>query len=120
MKGYLVLQSHIYSVESIGSYNVFELEATDPAVRIDMLNALISIVNDGSISVWANLLDWDSYEFIVSKGFQPIQHARNVKDYTLTMLIHPISIPVDKLYIQGIDLLDKDNWDFKMTYMHDH
>lgn len=120
MKGYLVLQSHIYGVESIGSYNVFELEATDPAVRMDLLSALISIVNDGSISVWTNLLDRDSCEFIVSKGFQPVQHARNVKEYKLTMLIHPIGIRDDELTIQGVDLLDKDNWDFKMTYMHDH
>ena len=37
LKGYLVLQSHLYSMESGGTHNIFELEATNSSIKIELL-----------------------------------------------------------------------------------
>ncbi|MEW6144884.1 MAG: hypothetical protein AB1598_07700 [Thermodesulfobacteriota bacterium] len=120
LKGYLVLQSHLYSLESLGTYNIFELEAINSSVKIDLLNAVISIINEGSITVWTNMLDQDSYEFLVSNGFKEKNSAKIINETTRTMLIRPIGKHDDKIEFQGLNLLDADNWDFKMILMHDH
>jgi len=120
MKGYLVLQNHIYGVESIGSYNLFELEATTPQIKIELLKAMISIMKDGAISVWKNMLDQDSYEYLVSKGFREESIRESINTPARHMLIRPIGKHNDKIEFQGLNLLDENNWDFKMIYMHDH
>ena len=120
LKGYLVLQSHLYSIESLGTYNIFELEATNSSIKIELLDAMISIMNDGSISVWTNMLDQDSYEFLVSKGFKEENSTKSVNEHTRIMLIRPIGKHDEKIEFQGLNLLDADNWDFKMILMHDH
>lgn len=120
LKGYLVLQSHLYSIESLGTYNIFELEATDSSIKIELLNAMTSIMNDVSISVWTNMLDQVSYEFLESKGFKEENSAKSVKEHSRTILIRPIGKHDEKIEFQGLNLLDADNWDFKMILMHDH
>ncbi|MEW6144885.1 MAG: GNAT family N-acetyltransferase [Thermodesulfobacteriota bacterium] len=113
MKGYLVLQSFIYSPESIGSHNIFELQATDPSIKIELLNALISIVNSGSISIWASMLDKDIYDYLASQGFKE-------SDYTQTVMIWAINKHIHNMEFQGLNLADEKNWDLQMIYMHDH
>ncbi len=120
LKGYLVLQSHLYSVESGGTHNILELEATNSSIKIELLKSLISLMNSGSISIWANILDQDSYEFLVSQGFNDNNSAKSVKDPPRTILIRPIGKHNNKIEFQGLDLLDAKNWDLKMIYMHDH
>lgn len=120
LKGYLVLQSHLYSIESIGTYNILELEASNPSIKIELLNSAISIINEGSISVWTNMLDQDSYDFLTSKGFTEGNAEKSVNNPPRIMLIRPIGKHDDKFEFQGLNLLDSDNWDFKMILMHDH
>jgi hypothetical protein len=113
LKGYLVLQSYIYSTESIGSHNIFELEAADSSIKVELLNALISIVNSGSISVWTSMLDRDVYDYLASQGFKE-------SDYTQTVMIRAIGEYIHKMEFQGLNLADEKNWDLQMIYMHDH
>lgn len=120
LKGYLVLQSHLYSIESLGTFKILELEASNSSIKIELLNAVISIMNEGSISVWSNMLDQDSYEFLASKGFKEENSTKSVQDSLRTMLIRPIGKHDDEIVFQGLNLLDSDNWDFKMILMHDH
>ena len=120
LKGYLVLQSHLYSIESGGTHNIFELEATNSSIKIELLNSLISLMNSGSISIWANMLDQASYEFLVSQGFKDNNSAKSVKDPPRTILIRPIGKHNNKIEFQGLDLLDAKSWDLKMIYLHDH
>jgi hypothetical protein len=120
LKGYLVLQSHLYSIESLGAFKILELEASNSSIKIELLNAVISIMNEGSISVWSNMLDQDCYEFLASKGFKEENSTKSVQDPLRTMLIRPIGKHDDKIEFQGLNLLDSDNWDFKMILLHDH
>ena len=119
LKGYLVLQSHLYSMESGGSHNIFELEATDSSIKIELLNTLISLMNSGSISTWANMLDRDSYDFLVSKGFKEDNSAKSVKKPPRTILIRLLGQDNNKIEFQGLNLLDSKSWDYKMIYLHD-
>lgn len=114
-----MLQSLLYSTESGGSHNIFELEAADPSIKIELLNTLISLMNSGSISTWANMLDRDSHDFLVSRGFKEDNSAKGIEP-PRTMLIRPLGKDNDKFEFQGLNLLDANNWDFKMIYMHDH
>ena len=96
LKGYLVLQSLLYSTESGGSHNIFELEAADPSIKIELLNTLISLMNSGSISTWVNMLDRDSHDFLVSRGFKEDNSAKGIEP-PRTMLIRPLGKDNDKL-----------------------
>ncbi len=120
LKGYLVLQSLLHSVKFGGVHNIFELEATDPSIKIELLNTLISLMNSGSISTWVNMLDRDSHDFLLSRGFGEENSAKGVKEPPRTMLIRPLGEYNDKYEFQGLNLLDANNWDFKMIYVHDH
>jgi hypothetical protein len=120
LKGYLVLQSHIYNAESIGSHNIFELEATNSSIKIELLNALISVVKSGSISIWANMLDQDSYDFLISHGFKGVNSTNRGNEYYQRFLIRAIGTHDGKVSFHGLNLLDVDNWDLKMIYFHDH
>lgn len=119
LKGYLVLQSHVYSMESGGSHNILELEAADSSIKIELLNTLLTLMNSGSISTWGNMLDQDSYDFLVSRGFEE-DSAKGVKEPPRTVLIRPLNEHYNKIEFRGLNLLDANNWDFQMTYMHDH
>jgi hypothetical protein len=119
LKGYLVLQSHIYSMESGGAHNIFELEATDSSIKIELLNTLISLIDSGSISTWVNMLDRDSYDFLVSKGFKEDSSAKSIKNSPRTILIRLLGKDNNKLEFQGLNLLDSTSWDYKMIYLHD-
>ena len=119
LKGYLVLQSHLYSLESGGVHNILELEATDASIRIELLNTLISLMNSGSISIWTNMLDRESFNFLVSRGFKEDNSAKSVKEPPRTILIRPLGQDIKKIEFQGLDLLDARSWDFKMINIHD-
>ncbi len=120
LKGYLVLQSHLYSVEPGGSHNIFELEATGPSVRIELLDALMSLVDSGSISAWVSMLDRDSYDFLLSRGFKEDNSTKSVKEVPRTMMLRPLDGHDNKIEFRGLSLLEANSWDFKMLYMHDH
>jgi hypothetical protein len=66
------------------------------------------------------MLDQDSYEFLASKGFKEENSTKSVQYPLRTMLIRPIGKHDDKIEFQGLNLLDSDNWDFKMILLHDH
>ena len=119
LKGYLTLQSHIYSMESGGAHNIFELEATDSSIKIELLNTLISLIDSGSISTWVNMLDRDSYDFLVSKGFKEDSSAKSIKNPPRTILIRLLGKDNNKLEFHGLNLLDSTGWDYKMIYLHD-
>ena len=119
LKGYLVLQSHLYRMDSGGVHNIFELEATDASIRIELLNTLISLMNSGSISIWTNMLDRESFNFLVSRGFKEDNSAKSIKDPPRTILIRPLGQDINKIEFQGLDLLDARSWDFKMINIHD-
>lgn len=120
LKGYLVLQSHLYSLESGGSHNILELEAADSSIRIGLLNSLISVMNSGSISIWTSMLDKVSCDFLISNGFKEDNSTNSVKEHTKTILIWPIGDHNDKMEFQGLNLPDAQSWNLKMVYMHDH
>ncbi len=120
LKGYLVLQSHLYSVESGGAHSIFELEATDASIKIELLNTLISLMNSGSISTWANMLDRDSYDFLVSKGFKEDNLPKSAKEPPQTILVRLLGQENNKIEFQGLNLLDSKSWDYKMIYLHDY
>ncbi len=107
-------------MESGGARNIFELEATDSSIKIELLNALLSLIESGSISTWANMLDRDSYDFLVSNGFKEDSSAKSVKNPHRTILVRLLGKDNNKLEFQGLNLLDANNWDFKMIYVHDH
>lgn len=119
LKGYLVLQSHIYSMESGGAHNIFELEAAGSSIKVELLNTLISLMDSGSISTWANMLDRDSYDFLVSKGFKVDSSAKSIKNPPRTILIRLLGKDNNNLEFQGLNLLDSTGWDYKMIYLHD-
>ncbi len=119
LKGYLVLQSHKYGDAAIGTYNIFELEATNSLIKIELLDFLLSITKSGSISVWKTMLDQETYNFAVSKGFVSDKTTPSAKEPPLTILIRQIDKDNDMRF-QGLNLLDGGNWDLKMVYMHDH
>jgi hypothetical protein len=120
LKGYLVLQSHLYSMESGGTHNIFELEAADSSIKIELIDTLISLMNSGSISTWANMLDRDSYDFLVSRGFKEDNSKKSVRYTPRTILIRPLGKDNNKVEFQGLNLLDAKSWDYKMIYLHDH
>lgn len=120
LKGYLVLQSHLYSMESGGAHNIFELEATDSSIRIELLNTLISLIDSGSVSTWVNMLDRDSHDFLVSRGFKEDSSAKSIKDSPRTILIRLLGKDNNKVEFQGLNLLDSTSWDYKMIYLHDY
>ncbi len=120
LKGYLVLQSHKYSMESGGAHNIFELEATDSSIKIELLNTLLSLIDFGSISTWINMLDRDSYDFLASKGFKEDNSTISVENLHRTILIRLLGKDNNKLEFQGLNLLDAKSWDYKMIYLHDH
>lgn len=119
LKGYLVLQSHLYSMEPGGVHNILELEAAVPSIRIELLNALMSLMDSGSISIWATMLDRESRDFLISKGFEE-EAINSVNEPRRTMLLRPLGGQSDTMGFQGLNLLDANSWDFKMIYMHDH
>ncbi len=119
LKGYLVLQSHLYSMEPGGVHNILELEAAVPSIRIELLNALMSLMDSGSISIWATMLDRESRDFLISKGFEE-EAINSVNEPRRTMLLRPLGGQSDTMEFQGLNLLDANSWDFKMIYMHDH
>lgn len=120
LKGYLVLQSHLYSMESGGTHNIFELEAADSSIKIELIDTLISLMNSGSISTWANMLDRDSYDFLVSRGFKEDNSKKSVRYTPRSILIRPLGKDNNKVEFQGLNLLDAKSWDYKMIYLHDH
>jgi hypothetical protein len=106
-------------MESGGAHNIFELEATDSSIKIELLNTLISLIDSGSISTWVNMLDRDCYDFLVSKGFKEDSSAKSIKNSPRTILIRLLGKDNNKLEFQGLNLLDSTSWDYKMIYLHD-
>jgi hypothetical protein len=120
LKGYLVLQSHLYSMEPGGVHNILELEAAVPSIKIELLNTLIPLIDSGSVSTWVNMLDRDSHDFLVSRGFKEDSSAKSIKDPPRTILIRLLGKDNNKVEFQGLNLFDSTSWDYKMIYLHDY
>lgn len=115
LNGYLVLQSQIdYSNQN---FHLIELEGVNTSVKIELLTHLIETIPSGSVSVWENMLDDDTYEYLISLGFQRESENRGVKDTIQTILVKPLG---DYGFeYEGMNLLDPEVWDLKMIYLHD-
>jgi len=119
LKGYLVLQSHVYSMEYGGSRNILELEGSDSRVKTVLLKALLSLVNSGTISIWGSMLDEAGREYLLSEGFGD-DSAKGTGGSPHTVMLRPFGEGNDEVRFRGLNLLDAKSWDFIMTSMNDH
>lgn len=119
LKGYLVLGNNGLLIQDYDTYKIFELEAATSPIKIELLNHLINTIDSGTISVWESMLDQDCLDYLISQGFTKGNLRKSVKDYTQTVLIKPLDND-NRFKYQGLNLLDSQNWDLKMSYVHDY
>jgi hypothetical protein len=119
LKGYLVLQSHVYSMEYGGSHNILELEGIDSHVKTELLKSLLSLVNSGTISIWSNMLDEAGRDYLASAGFKD-DLAKGTGEFPHTVMLRPLGKGGYEIEFNGLNLLDAISWDFIMTSMNDY
>lgn len=120
LKGYLVLGNNGLLIGDYETYNIFELEAANSQIKIELLNHLIKIMDFGTISVWERMLDQDCIDYLITQGFIEGNLRKSVKDFTQTILIKSLGKDNNRCEYKSLNLLDSQNWDLKMTYVHDY
>jgi GNAT superfamily N-acetyltransferase len=116
LRGYLVAQTPLFMPGSMGNFNVLELEGENPEIKQELMKALLSLLDYRSTTVWSGMLDENVRQYLMASGFKERGPAKSVAEFGETVLISTTGKDNDKIEFRGIDLLDIDNWDFKMTY----
>ncbi len=116
LKGYLVAQTPLHTDNSRNNYNVLELEGENPEIKIVLLSYLIKLMGSRTITVWSNTLESFCIDYLISKGFSTASPASNVSIDSPHVIIKATYNSKGKIDYKGVDLLDINNWDLKMTY----
>lgn len=116
LRGYLVAQTPLFMPGSMGNFNVLELEGQSPEIKKELMKALMSLLDFRSATVWSGMLDDNVRQYLMASGFKERRTAKSVAEFNETVLISTTGRDNDKIEFRGLDLLDVNNWDFKMTY----
>lgn len=115
LAGYLALQA--YRPFPDRGVNIVDWEASDPAVRRDLLRAAIDWGGFGQLSLWSMSLDADTRRLVEHAGFVPAARERLVRQGP-ALLVRVIGSPPDRgaPTLGARPLLDPGAWDLRMLY----
>lgn len=116
LRGYLVAQTPLFMPGSMGNFNVLELEGESPEIKQELMKALLSLLDYRSTTIWSGMLDENVRQYLMASGFKEKSPAKSVAEFNEAVLISTTDKDNDKIEFRGLNLLDIDNWDFKMTY----
>jgi len=116
LRGYLVAQTPLFMAGSMGSFNVLELEGQSPEIKKELMKALLSLLDFRSATVWSGMLDDSVRRYLMASGFRERSTTKSVAEFNETVLISTTGRDNERIEFHGTNLLDVNNWDFKMTY----
>jgi hypothetical protein len=116
LRGYLVAQTPLFMPGSMGNFNVLELEGQSPEIKKELMKGLLSLLDFRSATVWSGMLDDNVRRYLMASGFKEKSTVKSVAEFNETVLISTTGRDNDRIEFRGLDLLDVNNWDFKMTY----
>ena len=116
LRGYLVAQTPLFMPGSMSNFNVLELEGESPEIKRELMKALLSLLDYRSATIWSGMLDEGLRRYLMASGFKERSTAKSVAEFNEAVLISTTDRDNDKIEFRGLNLLDMDNWDFKMTY----
>jgi hypothetical protein len=117
LDGYLVLKCPHPAAKEPRRVNIADLEATQPSVRAELLDAAINLGRFPELFAWAVTLPDDTRSHLSSRGFKPVDLEFRAHGCPC-VLVRPVSLqPSDNNWVLGNRrLTDPANWDLRMLY----
>jgi GNAT superfamily N-acetyltransferase len=116
LQGYLVLRT---SFDAEWAFiEIVDWEARNAQVRADLLRAAIEWGRFDGLTIWSATLPVEAKTLLQNAGFEPLEQDESLEGPRPTVLIRAVRddvLPEDWV-LDGISLLDLNNWDLRMIY----
>jgi len=117
LDGYLVLKYPHPTAKESKRVTIADLEATQPSVRAELLDAAINLGRFPELFAWAVTLPDDTRSHLSSRGFKPVDLESRAHGCPC-VLVRPVSPqpPGNNWVLGNRRLTDLANWDLRMLY----